>query len=57
MINFTLLRFRIGVALGVKLTRVLEATEFPLMLIPLDRAAMIDFFLAEVKKLEGKIFK
>lgn len=49
--------FQDSIALGVKLTRVLEATEFPTMLVPFDRAAMIDYFLAEAKKLEGKIFK
>ena len=49
--------FQDSIALGVKLTRVLEATEFPTMLVPFDRAAMIDFFFAEAKKLEGTIFK
>lgn len=49
--------FQDSIALGVKLTRVLEATEFPTMLVPFDRQKMIDFFLAEAKKLEHKIFK
>lgn len=34
-----------------------DLTDYPTMLIPFNRAAMVDFFLAEAKKLEHKIFK
>lgn len=33
-----------------------DLTDYPQMLIPFDRSAMLDFFLAEAKKLEHKIF-
>lgn len=33
-----------------------EVTDYPTMLVPFDRENMIDFFLAEAKKLESKIF-
>ena len=34
-----------------------ELTDFPTMLIPFDREKMIEFYLAEAKKMESKIFK
>ncbi|MBI3342788.1 nucleotidyl transferase AbiEii/AbiGii toxin family protein [Candidatus Gottesmanbacteria bacterium] len=34
-----------------------DLTDYPTMLVPFDRKQMIDFFLSEAKKLEGKIFK
>lgn len=34
-----------------------EVKDYPTMLIPFDRQKMIDFYLAEAKKLEKKIFK
>ena len=34
-----------------------DLTDYPTMLVPFDRQKMIDFFLAEAKKLEHKIFK
>lgn len=41
-----------------RLVSVLDVvSDYPEMLIPFDREKMIDFFLAEAKKLEGKIFK
>lgn len=39
------------------LVKVVDLTDYPAMLVPFDRAAMVDFFLAEAKKLEHKIFK
>ena len=49
--------FNDAINLGVKLTRVQEVTEWPIMLVPFDRAKMVDFFLKEAKKLGKKIFK
>lgn len=34
-----------------------DLAEYPIMLVPFDRQAMVDFYLAEAKKLEKKIFK
>ncbi len=34
-----------------------DLTDYPSMLVPFDRQQMVDFFFAEAKKLEGKIFK
>jgi len=45
------------ISIGDHLAAVVDLTDYPTMLVPFDRAAMIDFFLAEAKKLEGKIFK
>ena len=39
------------------LVKIVDLTDYPTMLVPFDRQKMIDFFLAEAKKLEGKIFK
>lgn len=39
------------------LIKVVDLADYPAMLVPFDRKRMIDFFLAEAKKLEGKIFK
>ena len=41
---------------STRLLRVLEQKDFPTMLVPFDKQEMIDFFLAEAKKLEPKIF-
>ncbi|MBI3955753.1 nucleotidyl transferase AbiEii/AbiGii toxin family protein [Candidatus Gottesmanbacteria bacterium] len=41
-----------------RLVSVLDVvSDYPKMLVPFDRAAMVDFFLAEAERLEGKIFK
>ncbi len=32
-------------------------SDYPVMLVPFDRQSMVDFFLAEARKLEKKIFK
>ena len=45
------------VSLGLKIMRVIEAKNFPQMLIPFNHKKMEDFFLSEAKKLEKKIFK
>lgn len=34
-----------------------DVTDYPKMLVPFNKQHMIDFFLKEVKKLEGEIFK
>ncbi len=34
-----------------------DLTDYPTLLVPFDRKKMVDFFLAEAKKLEHKIFK
>lgn len=39
------------------LLKVVDLADYPAMLVRFDRAAMVDFFLAEAKKLEHKIFK
>lgn len=39
------------------LVKVVDFIDYPTMLVPFDRQNMIDFFLAEAKKLEHKIFK
>lgn len=39
------------------LVKVVDFTDYPQMLVPFDRQKMVDFFLAEAKKLEHKIFK
>lgn len=39
------------------LVKVVDFTDYPIMLVPFDRQKMVDFFLAEAKKLEHKIFK
>lgn len=38
-------------------SHVLDITDYPTMLVQFDRQKMVDFFLAEAKKLEYKIFK
>ena|SRR3989344_5620344 len=45
------------ISIGDHLTAVVDAIDYPTMLVPFDRQRMIDFFLAEAKKLEHKIFK
>lgn len=49
--------FNDKISLGLKMMRVMEAKNFPPMLIPFDHKKMEDFFLSEAKKLEKKIFK
>ncbi len=39
------------------LVKVVDFTDYPSMLVPFDRQKMVDFFLAEAKKLEKKFFK
>jgi len=38
-------------------TKVTDLTDYPTMIVPFNKQKMIDFFLAEAKKLEPKIFK
>lgn len=45
------------ISIGDHLAAVVDATDYPTMLVPFDRQKMVDFFLSEAKKLEGKIFK
>ena len=37
--------------------KIQDLTDYPTMLVPFDKNKMIDFFLAEAKKLEPRIFK
>jgi predicted nucleotidyltransferase component of viral defense system len=45
------------VNIGSRFCRVEEVTDYPTMLVPFDKQKMINFYLAEAKKLEPKIFK
>lgn len=45
------------ISIGDHLVAVADVTDYPTMLVPFDRQKMIDFYLAEAKKLEKKIFK
>lgn len=39
------------------LTKVMDFTDYPTMLVPFDRQTMIDFYLKEAKKIGKRIFK